>query len=58
MRIVDNPWANGRSIETLRGVAAGIVPRVNDFEVIAEMAEFIAACTSRPANADARVPPP
>ncbi len=31
----DNPWANGHSIETLRQIAAGIVPDVSDFEATA-----------------------
>ena len=30
----DNPWADGHSIETLRRVAAGIVPDVGDFEAV------------------------
>ena len=30
----DNPWAAGHSIETLRRVAAGIVPDVGDFEAL------------------------
>ena len=31
----DNPWANGHNIETLRQVAAGIIPDVRDFKATA-----------------------
>ncbi len=31
----DNPWANGHNMETLRQVAAGIVPEVSGFRAVA-----------------------